>query len=139
MCDIYRGKCSWGEEYVGEIERIVDKRWSEHNNPKEKTEPARHLSSNISHLFAWEILMPAPKTNELVRTWKCFLLHFKRPSSNEQVKSNVLHLFLERNHMKGVFNDFNDLLLYFFFDFIGILVYYCVNNFFLTYLYSIDD
>ena len=38
--DICRGKCSCGEG---------------------KTEPARNLSSNISHLFAWEILMPLPK------------------------------------------------------------------------------
>ena len=40
---IYRGKCSCGEEYTGEMERIVKKRWSEHNNPADKTEPARHL------------------------------------------------------------------------------------------------
>ena len=60
-CVIYRGKCSCGEEYIGETERNVEKRWREHNNPTEKTEPARHLSNNIGHLFAWEILMPAPK------------------------------------------------------------------------------
>ena len=37
---ICRGKCSCGEG---------------------KTEPARNLSSNISHLFAWKILKPLPK------------------------------------------------------------------------------
>ena len=35
-------------------EILKEKRWSEHNNPTEKTEPTRHLSSNISHLFAWK-------------------------------------------------------------------------------------
>ena len=49
----YRGKCSCGEEYIGETERNVEKRWSEHNNPAEKTEPARLLSSYISSLFTW--------------------------------------------------------------------------------------
>ena len=47
----YRGKCSYGKEYVGETERNVEKRSSEHNNPTEKTESGRHLSNNIGHLF----------------------------------------------------------------------------------------
>ena len=35
-------------------EILKEKHWSEHKNPTEKTEPARHLSSNISHLLAWK-------------------------------------------------------------------------------------
>ena len=31
-CVIYRGKCSCGEEYIGETEKNVEKRWSEHIN-----------------------------------------------------------------------------------------------------------
>ena len=31
-CVIYRVKCSCGEECIGETERNVQKRWSEHNN-----------------------------------------------------------------------------------------------------------
>ena len=38
-CVISRGKCSCGEEYIGETERNVQKRWSEHNNPTQKTKP----------------------------------------------------------------------------------------------------
>ena len=30
-----------------ERERNVEKRWSEHKNPTEKTEPARQLSNNM--------------------------------------------------------------------------------------------
>ena len=71
------GKCSCGAEYIRETERNVEKRYSEHNNPTEKTEPATHLSKNIGHLFAWEILMSAPKQNEHIKTWKRFLLKFK--------------------------------------------------------------
>ena len=42
-----RGKCSCQEECIGEAERNVGKCWSEHKNPKEKTGPARRLSSNL--------------------------------------------------------------------------------------------
>ena len=52
-CEIYRGKCSCGEKYIGETERNL--------NPTKKTEPAIHLSNNIGHFFVWEVLMPAPK------------------------------------------------------------------------------
>ena len=92
-CVIYRGKCSCGEEYIGETDRNVEKRWSEHHNPTEKTEPARHLSNNIGHLFAWEILMPAPKENRTRKNLKAFFITVQKPLLNEQVKSNILHLF----------------------------------------------
>ena len=51
----------------------MEKRWSEHNNPTEKTEPARHLSSNISYLFGWEILMPASKNKWSCKNFQGFL------------------------------------------------------------------
>ena len=71
-CVIYRGKCSCGKEYIVEIDRNVEKRWSEPNNPAEETEPARHLLSNISHLFAWEILMPAPRDKRTCKNLEAF-------------------------------------------------------------------
>ena len=74
---IYRGKCSCGEEYTGEIERIVKKRWSEHNNPADKTEPARHLFITLVTCLRGKFLCLLQKTNEHVKTWKCFLLQFK--------------------------------------------------------------
>ena len=46
-CVIYKSKCSCEEEYIGETERNVDKRWSECKNPTEINEPARHLFNNI--------------------------------------------------------------------------------------------
>ena len=90
---IYRGKCSCGEEYIRETERNVGKRWSEHNNPTERTKPARHLSNNIGHLFAWEILMPAPKDKRTRKNLEAFFIAVQKPSLNEQMKLNVLHLF----------------------------------------------
>ena len=93
FCVICRGKCSCGEEYIEETERNVEKRWSEHNNPTENTEPVRHLSSSISHSFAWEILMLAPKDKQTRKNLEAFFIAVQKPSLNEQVKSNVLHLF----------------------------------------------
>ena len=74
---IHRGKCACGEQYTGETERNVEKHWSEHNLT-EKSEPARHLSNNISHLLAWEMLMLTPK-DKRTRNWhiEAFLLQFK--------------------------------------------------------------
>ena len=90
---IYRGKCSCGEEHIAETERNMEKRWSEYNIPTEKTEPARHLSNNIGHLFAWEILMPAPKDKRTRKNLEEFFIAVRKPSLNEKVKSNVLYLF----------------------------------------------
>ena len=89
----YRGKCSYGEEYVGETEKNVEKRSSEHNHPTEKTESGRHLPNNIGHLFRWEILMPAPKDKRTHTNLEAFFIAVQKPSLNEQVKSNILHLF----------------------------------------------
>ena len=82
-CVIYRGKCLCGEGHIGETERNVEKHWSKHNNPTEKTEPARHLSRNISHLFAWDILMPAPKDKGTGKNSQAFFTTGPKPLSNE--------------------------------------------------------
>ena len=57
--------------------KSLEKRWSEHNNPTEKNEPAKHLPNNIGHLFAWEVLMPAAKDQQTRKTCKRFLSQFK--------------------------------------------------------------
>ena len=72
-----KGKCSCGEDDIGETKRNVEKHWSEYENPTEKNEPARHLFKNIAHLFAWEILMPAPKGKRPHKNLEAFLLQFK--------------------------------------------------------------
>ena len=92
-CVIYRGKCSSGNKYIGKTERNVEKRWSEHNNPTENTEPARQLSNNSGHLYKWKTLMPAPKDIRTHKNVEVFFITVQKPSLNKQVKSNVLHLF----------------------------------------------
>ena len=44
-CKIYYGKCQCGEYYVGETIRNTTTRWSEHNNPTHKSEPAQHIKT----------------------------------------------------------------------------------------------
>ena len=71
----------------------MERRWSEHSNPTEKTEPARHISKNIGHLLVWESLMPAPKDKRTRKILEPFLIAVQKPLLNEQLKSNDLHLF----------------------------------------------
>ena len=50
------------------------KSWSEYSNPTEKAEPENHLSNNIGHLFAWEILMPALKDKRARKNLEAFFI-----------------------------------------------------------------
>ena len=42
------GKCECGEDYVGETIRNTAARWSKHNNPTHKSEPAQHIKSILN-------------------------------------------------------------------------------------------
>ena len=56
---IYKDKC--GEEYIGETERNVEKRWSEHNNPTEKLNQQHTGLITLVTFLSGKFLMPAPK------------------------------------------------------------------------------
>ena len=64
-CKIYYGKCHCGEDYVEETIRNTATRWSEHNNPTYKSEPAKHIKSHIGHLLDWSILCNAPYNSQI--------------------------------------------------------------------------
>ena len=66
------------EEQTPATEKNVEKCWSKHNNTAEKSEPARHLHNNIGHLFASEILIPAPKDKRTRKNLEAFLLQYKK-------------------------------------------------------------
>ena len=78
----------------------MEKRWSEHNNPIKKTEPARHLFNNFGHLFVWEILMLAPKDKQTRKNLEAFLIAVQKPSLNEQIKSDVYISFQTASYEK---------------------------------------
>ena len=83
----------WGRIHWRDRKKCGIIMWSEHSNPKEKTEPSMYLSSYISHSFALEVLMSAPKYIRTRKNVEAFFIAFQKPSLNEQVKPNVLHIF----------------------------------------------
>lgn len=92
-CKVYKGECSCGESYVGETLRNVAVRWSEHNNIKNTSEPAKHLFQNPSHTFNWSVLISSPKDTRTRKNLEAFFIAKEQPSLNEQVLHNVLNLF----------------------------------------------
>ena len=96
-CRIYKGSCSCGEVYVGETKRNVSTRWNEHEHPHGNSEPAKHLSNNPDHQFAWTVLSAAPSDNRTRKNLEASFIAVLKPSLNEQVHQNILNLF--RNGM----------------------------------------
>ena len=59
-CVIYKGTCSCGETYIGETIRNASIRWEEHNDPINKSEPAKHLknySTILQKLFYYSTII----------------------------------------------------------------------------------
>ena len=91
---IYKGICqTCNEEYIGNTDRIADIRWTEHNTPSKRSDPAKHLLTNPDHSFTWTIIASAPKD----RFKRTLLEHLHiakyQPTINEQVTSDILLLF----------------------------------------------
>ena len=61
LCFIFKGDCSCGSGYIGEIKRNAKVRWNEHNNPNKSSESSKHLRNNIGHCFTWTIISNSPK------------------------------------------------------------------------------
>ena len=70
-CVIYKGECSCGSRYIGEIKRNAEARWNERNNPTKSSEQSKHLPSNINHYFTWAVISNALK---IAKTRKHHLL-----------------------------------------------------------------
>ena len=92
-CVVYEGLCSCGKKYVGETERIADERWSEHNTPSNKSEPAKHLLCNPNHQFEWKVLTSAPKNKLHRRILESYFIATLKPSLNDQLDHRELLLF----------------------------------------------
>ena len=92
-CVVYKGTCSCGETYIGETKRNASVRWEEHNNPTKNSEPAKHLKSNIDHVFNWVILCMASKNCKVRRNLEASYIALLRPTLNEQKDFEILTLF----------------------------------------------
>ena len=89
---VYKGDCSCGVDYIGEIVRNLAARVAEHSNPALTSEPAKHLQENPSHSFTWRVLSSA-QTFHKRRIVEGLMIQQFRPSLNKQVISYVFKLF----------------------------------------------
>ena len=92
-CKIYLGTCSCGNSYIGETKRNTAVRWSEHNDPRGKSEPAKHLAQNPNHAFTWQVLLTAPQNARLRKNLEASMVAIYKPKLNNQVDSKKLTLF----------------------------------------------
>ena len=86
-------KCQCGEDYLGETIRNTATRWSEHNNPSNKSEPAQHIKNHIGHLLDWSILCNAPSNSQIRKNLEALLIGIMKPPLNEQTNFDCLTLF----------------------------------------------
>ena len=87
-CKICKGSCE--STYVGETNRNVEVRYSEHNHPSGKSEPSKHLNQNINHMFNWSVICSAPKIDRTRKDLEAFYITIMKPNLNEQCNSNLL-------------------------------------------------
>ena len=92
-CKIYEGTCSCGSLYIGETKRNTAVRWSEHNDPRGKSEPAKHLFNNPSHKFSWRVILSASQNSRIRKNLEASVVALKKPDLNNQTDSKKLTLF----------------------------------------------
>ena len=78
-CKLYEGQCSCGASYIGETKRNVQVRWKEHNDPRGKSEPAKHLYQNPNHSFTWRVIMSAPQNPRVRKNLEASLVALHCP------------------------------------------------------------
>ena len=92
-CKIYEGSCSCGSSYIGETKRNVEVRWKEHDDPRGKSEPAKHLYESPTHSFSWRVLMSAPQNTRIRKNLEASFVALHRPKLNNQMETKKLTLF----------------------------------------------
>ena len=78
---IYKGTCSCGETYLRETIRNASIRWEEHNDPTNKSGPAKHLKNNFLHLFNWVTLCKAPQNYKARPNLEAFYTALLKPTN----------------------------------------------------------
>jgi len=57
---VYKGDCSYGDDYIGETVRNLAVRIVEHSNPAHTSKPAKHFGT-IHHILSPGVFYPQPK------------------------------------------------------------------------------
>ena len=92
-CVIYKSTCSCGETYIGDTISNVSIRWQEHNDPTNKSEPAKHLKNNFHHVFNWVTLWKTPQNYKVRPNLEASYIALLKPTLNEQEGFEILTLF----------------------------------------------
>ena len=111
-CVIYEGKCSCGRRYIGETIRNSDIQWIEHESTTGKSEPAKHLADNKSHMFTWKVLASAPLNFCKRKILEAFFITKLKPDLNEQVEHHALSLF--QHGLLELINDISFHVMFFY-------------------------
>ena len=91
-CVIYRGICSCGTDYIGEIVRNAQLRWNEHENDTDKNSDCdKYLNENDNHEFKWSIL--SPKVSFKRKILEVSFIKTLSPTLKNQLNSDILTLF----------------------------------------------
>ena len=115
-CKIYEGICTCSDTYIGETKQNVEVRWFDHNNPKNQSEPAKHLRANVNHQFTWRVISPAPDFYKTRKVLEAFYICTKRPTLNDQLENELI---LFRNGITWI-HDNCTLFLCLYFDYLYI-------------------
>ena len=92
-CKIYQGACSCSQVYIGETKRNFEVRWSEHEDIRKDSQPAKHLSNYPDHKFEWKIISHALKNQKLRKNIESSFIALKKPQMNNQLDAAKLVLF----------------------------------------------
>ena len=92
-CVIYESKRSCGRRYIGETVRNSDIRRNEHESKAGKSETAKHIADNESHMFTWKVLASAPLHFRKRKILEAFFITKLEPDFNDQLEHHALSLF----------------------------------------------
>ena len=90
---IYKADCSCGSRYIGETKYNAKVRLNEHNNPIKRSEPSKHLRSNINHYFTLAVILNAPKNVKTRKNLEASYIALWKPNLNEKKDFERLVLF----------------------------------------------
>ena len=92
-CVIYEGKCLFGRRYIGETITNSGIRWNEHESTTGKSESAKHLVDNKSHMFTWKVLASGPLHFRKRKIFEPFFIRKLKPDLTDQIKHHASSLF----------------------------------------------
>ena len=92
-CKVYKRVCICGETYIRETIRNVETRWKEHNTASHKSNPSKHINSHLDHTFTWSIICNAPTKKIKRKIMETYFIAIIKPTLNDQLDSDLLHLF----------------------------------------------